>query len=272
MCVCGGGGGVFQLTSRVLCVLLRQYLGDGLRCLRLRGLLLSARRGAFLTESWLQTLRSKCPRLHRLCLQHTGRLRSCSLLPPSLELRSCEVPAGFFTQDPGKAGIEKLIVESVPSFSDQHLRSLCSWRGLRRLELRELMSAGGLENCAQTLDRLTQLELEPWSRTQMVALGLGRGWRDWVWAGTRSARVCCLSAVCRICAGCVCAAEPSSPSPGCRRCAPSALVCADSACSTQTCAVCAAALCCQDCCKCRLNQKMVLRCCRCGDDTCMLSQ
>ncbi len=24
--------------------------------------------------------------------------------------------------------------------------------------------------------------------------------------------------------------------------------------------------------KCRLNQKMVLRCCRCGDDTCMLSQ
>lgn len=174
------------LTSRVLWVLLRQYLGHGLRRLRLRGLLLSARRGAFLTESWLQTLRSKCPRLCRLCLQHTDlrRLRSCSLLPPSLqvlELSSCEVPAGFFAQDPetdGKAGIETLIVENVPSFSDQHLRSLCSWRRLRRLELRDLIrvSAGGLGSCAQTLDRLTQLQLETWSRTQMVALGLGRGW------------------------------------------------------------------------------------------------
>ncbi|KAF4104582.1 hypothetical protein G5714_013913 [Onychostoma macrolepis] len=146
------------LTSRVLWVLLRQYLGHGLRRLRLRGLLLSARRGAFLTESWLQTLCSKCPRLCRLCLQHTDlrRLRSCSLLPSSLqvlELSSCEVPAGFFAQDPetdGKAGIETLIVENVPSFSDQHLRSLCSWRRLRRLELRDLIrvSAGGLGSCA----------------------------------------------------------------------------------------------------------------------------
>ncbi|XP_043087279.1 F-box/LRR-repeat protein 12-like [Puntigrus tetrazona] len=168
------------LTSRALWVLLRQYLGPGLRCLRLRGLLLSARRGAFLTESWLQTLRSKCPRLRRLCLQHTDLrgLRSCSLLPPSLqelELRSCEVPAGFFAQEPE---IEALVLDTVPSFSDQHLRSLCSWRRLRRLELRDLIrvSAGGLGGCVQTLGRLTHLELENRSWTQMLALGLGRGW------------------------------------------------------------------------------------------------
>ncbi|KAI2656660.1 F-box/LRR-repeat protein 12 [Labeo rohita] len=183
------------MTSRVLWVLLRQYLGHGLRCLRLRGLLLSVRRGAFLTESWLQALRSKCPRLRRLYLQHTDLrgLHSCRLLPPSLqvlELSFCEVPPGFFAQDPetdGKAStsavaIETLVLNKVPSFSDQHLRSLCTWKQLSRLELGDLsrVSAGGLRSCvppgAQTLGRLKHLELETWSMKQMVALGLGKGW------------------------------------------------------------------------------------------------
>ncbi|KAK2891397.1 hypothetical protein Q8A67_014040 [Cirrhinus molitorella] len=178
------------VTSRVLWVLLRQYLGHGLRCLRLRGLLLSVRRGAFLTESWLQALRSKCPRLRRLCLQHTDlrNLRSCCLLPPSLqvlELSFCEVPSGFFAHDAeteGKAAIETLVLYKVPSFSDQHLRSLSTWRQLSRLELRDLsrVSAGGLKSCippgAQTLGRLKHLALETWSLAQMVALGLGTGW------------------------------------------------------------------------------------------------
>lgn len=188
-------GAVFQLTSRVLWVLLRQYLGHGLRCLRLRGLLLSARRGAFLTESWLQALRSKCPRLRRLCLQYTDlrSLRSCRLLPASLqvlELRSCEVSPGFFSQDPetgGKAAasavaIETLVLDGVPSFSDQHLCGLSTWQQLSRLELRDLgrVSAGGVRSCvppgAQTLARLTHLELGTWRYAQMVALGLGKGW------------------------------------------------------------------------------------------------
>uniref|UniRef100_A0A8C1MQI4 F-box domain-containing protein n=1 Tax=Cyprinus carpio TaxID=7962 RepID=A0A8C1MQI4_CYPCA len=183
------------LTSRVLWVLLRQYLGHGLRCLRLRGLLLSARRGAFLTESWLQALRSKCPRLRRLCLQYTDlrSLRSCRLLPASLqvlELRSCEVSPGFFSQDPeagGKAAasavaIETLVLDGVPSFSDQHLCGLSTWQQLSRLELRDLgrVSAGGVRSCvppgAQTLARLTHLELGTWRYAQMVALGLGKGW------------------------------------------------------------------------------------------------
>ncbi|KPP67291.1 F-box/LRR-repeat protein 12-like [Scleropages formosus] len=90
------------VTSRLLWVLLRQYFGCGLRCLHLRGLLLSARGGAFLSESWLQTLASRCPRLRKLSLLHVDLrvLRSCLFLPPTLqvlELRGCELPPGFFS-------------------------------------------------------------------------------------------------------------------------------------------------------------------------------
>lgn len=194
------------VTSRVLWILLRQYLGRGLRYLRLRGLLLSARGGAFLTESWLQTLTSKCPRLRRLCLLHTDlrSLRSCSLLPPSiqvLELHYCEVSPEFFSPNPAvlkqskndaknktassasqSIAIQTLVVNNVPSFSDQHLRSLGSWPHLSHLELRDLIrvTVAGLKGCVppgtQTLGHLKQLELETRSRTQMVALGLGEGW------------------------------------------------------------------------------------------------
>ncbi|XP_022518229.2 F-box/LRR-repeat protein 12 [Astyanax mexicanus] len=201
------------MTSRVLWVLLRQYLGRGLRYLRLRGLLLSARAGAFLSEPWLQTLSSKCPRLCRLTLLHTDLrgLRSCSLLPHTLqvlELRSCEVPPGFFTQNPPGSpeldgpkpaaskihskppkspsfsgiSIETLVLDNVPSFTNQHLQSLSSWARLSRLELRELIrvTAAGLRACAppgpQALARLRHLEMDTGNRQQMAALGLGEGW------------------------------------------------------------------------------------------------
>ncbi|XP_067314236.1 F-box/LRR-repeat protein 12-like [Pseudorasbora parva] len=173
-----------RVTSRVLWILLRQYLGHGLRHLRLRGLLLSARGGAFLSEPWLRALSSRSPRLRRLCLLHTDLrgLPSVRTLPLSLqvlELHFCEVPAGFFTDDPS---IETLVLDNVPSFSDQHLRSLGAWLSLRQLELRDLIrvTVAGLKSCVppgpQTLARLTHLELETCSRTQMVALGLGEGW------------------------------------------------------------------------------------------------
>ncbi|KAI7807094.1 F-box/LRR-repeat protein 12-like [Triplophysa rosa] len=194
------------VPSRVLWILLRQYLGRGLRYLRLRGLLLSARGGAFLTESWLQGLTSKCPRLRRLCLLHTDLrgLHSCSLLPPTLqvlELHYCEVPPAFFTQNPSgsetdrtateneapsSAGqsmaIQTLVLDTVPSFSDQHLQSLSSWPHLSHLELRDLIrvTVAGLKGCVppgvQSLTHLKHLELETSKRTQMVALGLGGGW------------------------------------------------------------------------------------------------
>ncbi|KAL7849885.1 hypothetical protein SRHO_G00192340 [Serrasalmus rhombeus] len=201
------------VTSRVLWVLLRQYLGRGLRYLRLRGLLLSARGGAFLSEPWLQTLASKCPRLFRLSLLHTDLrgLPSCSLLPPTLqilELHGCEVPPGFFTQDPPVTSeldhpvvaaskgqnkppvsssfsgitIETLILDNVPSFTNQHLQSLNLWGRLSRLELRDMIrvTASGLRSCAppgvQALSHLKHLEMDTGSRKQMAALGLGEGW------------------------------------------------------------------------------------------------
>ncbi|KAL0175424.1 hypothetical protein M9458_027754, partial [Cirrhinus mrigala] len=156
------------VTSRVLWVLLRQYLGHGLRCLRLRGLLLSVRRGAFLTESWLQALRSKCPRLRRLYLQHTDLrgLHSCRLLPPSLqvlELSFCEDP-----ETDGKASASAVTIETLVLNKSLHVAAA------------ESSGAAGSESCvppgAQTLGRLRHLELETWSLTQMVALGLGKGW------------------------------------------------------------------------------------------------
>ncbi|XP_066498413.1 F-box/LRR-repeat protein 12-like [Hoplias malabaricus] len=200
------------VTSRVLWVLLRQYLGRGLRYLRLRGLLLSARGGAFLSEPWLQTLGSKCPRLCRLTLLHTDLrgLASCSLLPSTLkvlELHGCEVSPGFFAQNPtvppepdcavaaaslknkpltsapsSGINIETLVLDNVPSFTNQHLQTLSSWGRLRHLELRDMIrvTAAGLRACAppglQALSCLKHLEMDTWSRQQMAALGLGEGW------------------------------------------------------------------------------------------------
>lgn len=175
------------MSSRTLWVLLRQYLGCGLRSLRLRGLLLSARGGTFLSESWLQALSTKCPRLRKLYLLHTDLrgLTGCHLLPPSLqmlELSSCELPLGFFNQilpsstvqeraepsssegarlqelcqkerklcSPSGTKIETLVLNNVPSFTDHHLQSLNSWERLSRLELRDTfrVTANGLRSCA----------------------------------------------------------------------------------------------------------------------------
>ncbi|XP_031159162.1 aurora kinase B isoform X1 [Sander lucioperca] len=216
------------VTSRILWLLLRQYLGCGLRCLRLRGLLLSARGGTFLSESWLKALSTKCPRLSKLYLLHADlrSLPSCQLLPPSLqvlELRGCELPREFFNQtlnspacsqeraeatssvgaqrqgrdrkgkglgSPSGIGIGRLVLNNVPSFTDQHLQSLTSWERLSRLELRDTfrVTANGLRSSAakdgvcgvEGLSRLKFLEIGITGRQgyqlQMASLGLGAGW------------------------------------------------------------------------------------------------
>lgn len=191
------------MTSRILWILLRHYFGCGLRHLRLRGLLLSARGGAFLSKSWLRTLSTKCPRLRKLYLQHADLrgLPSCKLLPPSiqvLELHGCELPTDFFVQSPSSLpedtavgiGIERLVLKTVPSFTDQHLQSLTSWEGLRELVLCDTfrVTAYGLRSSAakegasgmEGLSRLKLLELSITRRQgyqlQMASLGLGAGW------------------------------------------------------------------------------------------------
>lgn len=118
-----------------------------------------------------------------------------------LQLCSCELPPGFFTPNHSKlvqtdlngsgnklqtssysCVIEALILDNVPSFTDQHLKSLSSWEHLRRLELRDVLrvTVAGLKGCAppgpHALTHLTHLELEGFSRQQMAALGLAEGW------------------------------------------------------------------------------------------------
>uniref|UniRef100_H3DE61 F-box domain-containing protein n=1 Tax=Tetraodon nigroviridis TaxID=99883 RepID=H3DE61_TETNG len=187
------------VTSRILWLLVRQYLGCGLRCLRLRGLLLSARGGTFLSESWLKSLSAKCPRLGKLYLLHTDlrSLPSFQVLPPTLvvlELCGCELPRDFFSKTPSshaeRIAIERLVLNNVPSFTDQHLQSLTSWDSLRGLVLRDTfrLTANGLRSCAakdgivgvEGLSRLKFLEIGITGRQgyqlQMASLGLGAGW------------------------------------------------------------------------------------------------
>ncbi|XP_034544989.1 F-box/LRR-repeat protein 12-like [Notolabrus celidotus] len=212
------------VTSRILWLLLRQYLGCGLRSIRLRGLLLSARGGTFLSESWLKALSTKCPRLSKLYLLHADlrSLPTYQILPPSLkvlELHGCELPREFFSLTPaspapsqatssvgaqqqrkdkkGKGpsspsviGIERLVLNNVPSFTDQHLLSLTSWERLSRLELKDTfrVTANGLRSCAakdgacgvEGLSGLKFLEIGITGRQgyqlQMASLGLGAGW------------------------------------------------------------------------------------------------
>lgn len=195
----------------------------------MRGLLLSARGGTFLSESWLRAISTKCPRLSKLCLLHTDlrSLSNCHILPSSLrvlELRGCELPRGFFSQSlqtlpahphdraeatssaggpqkgrhqkqkrldsPSGIAIEWLVLNNVPSFTDQHLESLTSWEKLYRLELRDTfrITANGLRSCAakdglsgiEGLSRLKFLEIGITGRQgyqlQMASLGLGAGW------------------------------------------------------------------------------------------------
>uniref|UniRef100_A0A3Q3VUF7 Uncharacterized protein n=1 Tax=Mola mola TaxID=94237 RepID=A0A3Q3VUF7_MOLML len=184
------------VTSRILWLLLRQYLGCGLRCLRLRGLLLSARGGTFLSEPWLKVLSTKCPRLTKLYLLHADLrgLPSCQILPPSLlvlELHDCELEEK--EKGPGVSlgvGIERLVLNNVPSFTNQHLHSLTSWQRLSQLVLRDTfrVTADGLRSCAakdgdggvEGLSRIKFLEIGIIRRqnyeSQIASHGLRAGW------------------------------------------------------------------------------------------------
>ncbi|XP_028315638.1 F-box/LRR-repeat protein 12 [Gouania willdenowi] len=193
-----------RVSVRFLWFLLRRCLGPGLRSLRLRGFLLSARKGTLLSESWLKALCAKCPRLSKLHLLHVDlrSLVTIRVLPQTLqelELRECELPPDFFSQaaeagsHQGEHGsrsyiiIERLVVNTVPSFTDHHLQSLTSWEKLSRLELRDTfrVTVKGLRDCAaktgingvEGLSHLKFLEIGSLGRqVQMASLALGVGW------------------------------------------------------------------------------------------------
>uniref|UniRef100_A0A3P9I206 F-box domain-containing protein n=1 Tax=Oryzias latipes TaxID=8090 RepID=A0A3P9I206_ORYLA len=153
------------VTSRILWVLLRQYFGCGLRCLRLRGLLLSARGGTFLSESWLKALSTKCPRLNqhlqslasweRLCrleLRDTFRITANGL-------RSCAAKDGLS----GMEGLSKLKFLELGITARQgyqlQMASLglgAGWLGLEELSLGGKEVGPGLL-CASRLKDLKRL-------------------------------------------------------------------------------------------------------------------
>lgn len=138
-----------------------------------------------------------------------------------MELRGCELPREFFNQtspassqetpeatssvgaqqkirdqkgkgqaSPSGIGIDTLVLNNVPSFTDQHLQSLTTWERLRRLEMRDTfrVTANGLRSSAakegvcgvEGLSRLKFLEIGITGRQgyqlQMASLGLGAGW------------------------------------------------------------------------------------------------
>nr|XP_015195768.1 PREDICTED: F-box/LRR-repeat protein 12 [Lepisosteus oculatus] len=153
------------VNSRLLWLLVRRYLGAGLRVLCLRGLLFSVRNRTLLSQPWLQALARQCPKLHCLILLHADlkEVGNYQRLPASLktlELITCEVPGAFFHSSGVSSGIriETLVVENVSSFSDQHLKALGNWETLRRLELRDAfrVTEAGIRGCAS--GHLTQLE------------------------------------------------------------------------------------------------------------------
>lgn len=134
-----------------------------------------------------------------------------------LELCGCELPRDFFSKTPSSraeatssdraqeqrtkqkrkgaghslgTAIERLVLNNVPSFTDQHLQSLTTWDSLRGLVLRDTfrLTANGLRSCAakdgsvgvEGLSRLKFLEIGITGRQgyqlQMASLGLGAGW------------------------------------------------------------------------------------------------
>ncbi|CAL8234007.1 unnamed protein product [Arctogadus glacialis] len=163
-----------------------------------------------------------CERWKRLVKdQRLWRLVDLTAWKGVLELRGCELPPSFFNLTPGSespghggapsnvgaqqpepstagkrtgsssgVGIERLVLNNVPSFTDQHLQSLTSWDRLSRLELRDTfrVTANGLRSCAakhsgsglEGLSKLKFLEIGITGRQgyqlQMASLGLGSGW------------------------------------------------------------------------------------------------
>ncbi|XP_039976443.1 F-box/LRR-repeat protein 12-like isoform X2 [Xiphias gladius] len=164
-----------------------------------------------------------CTRWKRLVKdQRLWRLVDLTAWKGVLELCGCELPHGFFNQtlpttpaqeraeatssvgsqpqrkdqkgkklsSPSGIPIETLVLNNVPSFTDQHLQSLTSWERLSRLELRDnfRITANGLRSCAakdgisglEGLSRLKLLEIGITGRQgyqlQMASLGLGAGW------------------------------------------------------------------------------------------------
>lgn len=133
----------YKLNSKILWHLVRHWLGPSLQTLKIKGLLLSAKKQEFLTPAILQVLEKRFPNLESLHLEETS-LRSLSYdcLPSTLktlELTQCLIPMTWFESSPNKGKtlpkLETLILNNVSSLFNHHLEAICSHSALKTLYL-----------------------------------------------------------------------------------------------------------------------------------------
>ncbi|XP_043843213.1 F-box/LRR-repeat protein 12-like isoform X2 [Dromiciops gliroides] len=158
----------YRVGPKVLWQLLRQYLGSGLRTLKVRGRLLSGPRAPLLSPALLQELGKRCPHVACLSLlEEDLRKIPFSCLPRSLrclELQSCELPQAWFPQGNAPSSLphlEHLVLDRVPAFSDVQLRALPRQGALCSLVLRVTyrVTHQGLRDALPGLSNLRLLEL-----------------------------------------------------------------------------------------------------------------
>ncbi|XP_033863345.3 F-box/LRR-repeat protein 12-like [Acipenser ruthenus] len=179
--------GYSMVSSKVLWLLLRRYLGSGLLSLSLRGQLGSLRKQGLLSPALLRALSQRCPRLRLLSLtqEDLKGLGSHHQLPASLRalgMCRCEVPPLFFRAAPQgsvRTGLETLVLRNVPSFCDSHLKSLASQVSLKTLVLSGTYRVTdlGIGDSAESLAQLSRLELHGCGVSETVLHFVGRHMR-----------------------------------------------------------------------------------------------
>ncbi|XP_074835765.1 F-box/LRR-repeat protein 12 [Carettochelys insculpta] len=176
----------YKINSRILWHLLRQYLHNRLKILKVRGALCSMRKHEFLSPALLQALEMRCPSLHHLCLTEADlRLLQYHCIPASLktlELRQCEIPAVWFQKSAPASTLrvlpqlQHLIIHNVPAFSDHHLFNISSQSSLRTLTLSGTyrVTDTGIQRAAPHLEDLECLVLRKCVITDAAFHFIGR--------------------------------------------------------------------------------------------------
>lgn len=159
---------LYTMRPKVMWHLLRRYMASRLHSLRMGGYLFSGSQAPQLSPALMRALGQKCPNLQRLCL-HVANLSMVPIasLPctlRTLELHSCEISMAWLhkEQDPTVLPLlERIVLDRVPAFRDEHLQGLTRFRALRSLVLGGTyrVTETGLDMGLQELNYLQRLEV-----------------------------------------------------------------------------------------------------------------
>ncbi|EMP30884.1 F-box/LRR-repeat protein 12 [Chelonia mydas] len=161
----------YKISSKILWHLLKQYLCNSLRILKVKGALYSMRKHEFLSPALFQALGKRCPSLHHLCLTQADLRRlPYDCIPSSLKsmkLSWCEIPTVWFQRSASPETprvlpqLQHLMIHNVSAFSDQHLLNVSSQTSLRTLKLSETyrLTDAGIQRAAPYLEDLECLVL-----------------------------------------------------------------------------------------------------------------